>query len=217
MQTRYYEKLESLLLEDRSGHITCCDTIYFMSALGIYEIIEEDNLVADLSVFGITYLSNRISPLSNPRHTPKQILAACVQQPSSRVRTAVIALFLLHPEFSRLLPSSLSLLLNEEQRQLLRIFYTSAVQLQRLYQDQLLLFMPGGWEWLPDFFGSGFGILPDTPPRDALLQLGKKHQELTRSVTNWAGTYESAALHLIRYKQREQQWNQLLPKSSLPS
>src|SRR5690242_6531186 len=173
-----------------------------MSALGTQEIIEEDNLVADLSVFGITYLSNRIPKLSNPRHTSTQILADCVQQPSSRVRTAVIALFLLHPEFFRTLPSGL-LLLNEEQSQLLKIFYTSAVYLQRLYQDQLIGFMPGSWEWLPDFFGSDFGILPDTPPRDAIQQLGKKHQKLSRSMTNWAGTYESAALHLIRYKQRE--------------
>ncbi len=184
-----------------------------MNAPGIPGITEEDLLVVDLSLLGITYLSNRIPQLSNPLHTPAQILAHCVRQPSSRVRTAVIALFLLHPEFSNELPASL-LLLDEEQRQLLSIFYTSAVYLQRLYQDQLLLIMPDGWMWLPNYFGPDFGILPDTPPREAIQQLGKKHQLITRSGTNWAGTYENAALHLLRYKQREQQWNQLHPKPS---
>jgi hypothetical protein len=187
-----------------------------MSTKGIKEIADEDQFVAELAQFGITYFSNRIPQLSNALHTPTQILAICVQQPSSRVRTAVIGLFLLHPEFSNLLPASLSLL-SGEQHQLLRIFYTSAVYLQRLYQDQLLPIMPGGWEWLSDYFGPDLGILPDTSPREAIKLLGKKHQLLSRSATNWAGTYENAALHLIRYKQREQQWNQLLPKPSQPS
>ena len=142
-----------------------CDTIYYMGALGIQGRSEEDHFVAELSLLGITYLSNRIPQLSKPVHTPEQVLAYCIQQPSSRVRTAVIALFLLHPEFSNVLSASLSLV-NEEQHRLLKIFYTSAVYLQRLYQDQLLPILPGSWMWLTDRFGTDFGILPDTSPRE---------------------------------------------------
>lgn len=180
------------------------------------ELVDEDHVVAELAHFGITYISNRIPQLYNPHRTPPQILACCVQQPSSRVRTATISLLLLHPEFSRVLAESLSLL-SEEERQLLIIFYTSAVYLQRLYKDQLPPIMTSEWEWLPDYYRADLGLLPGTSPREAIQQLGQRHQQLTHSATNWAGTYENAALHLIRYKQHELQWNQLLPKPSQPS
>lgn len=173
------------------------------------EIEEEDRLVAELHQMGITYLSNRTSGLPDDPRPPEEILASCVQQPSSRVRTAVIAVFLLHPDYSMLLPESLAFL-DEEQHQLLMLFYTSAVYLQQRYQDQLRSIVTDHWGWLPDRFGSEFGILPGASPSEAIRQLGKKHQLLTHSMVNWAGTYESVALHLIRYKQRELQWNQSL-------
>jgi hypothetical protein len=187
-----------------------------MKTLAVGKIEDEDRLVAELHRLGVTYLSNRLTGLSDPPRPPEQILARCVQQPSSRVRIAVIAVFLLHPAYSAFLTASLSMV-GEDQRQLLMLFYTSAVYLQRLYQDQLLPIVTDHWEWLPDRFGSGFGIPPGISPHEAIRLLGAKQQQLSHSLANWAGTYESVALHLIRYKQLERQWNQSLPRPSQPS
>lgn len=171
-------------------------------------IADEDQFVAELHRLGITYLSNRlITPLKSPR-SPEQILADAIKQPSSRVRTALIALFLLHPDYAEYLPTALGLL-NENQRLLLRLFYTAAVHLQRLYQNDLINTLGAELITLPDLFGVDFGILSSLSPHDALQQLGIRHQEITHSLTNWTGTYKNVVHHLIRYKQREAQWNQL--------
>ncbi len=171
-------------------------------------IADEDQFVAELHQLGITYLSNRPITPATSSHSPEQILADAIKQPSSRVRTAVIALFLLHPDFAEYLPTALSLL-NENQRQLLKLFYTAAVHLQRLYQSNLIAITGSKLVWLPDLFGEELGISSNLLPEDTIQQLGIKHQEITHSLTNWSGTYQNVVHHLIRYKQREAQWNQL--------
>jgi hypothetical protein len=179
-----------------------------MSTASRQSTADEDQLVAELHQLGITYLSNRpTGALKNPR-SPEKILAATVCQPSSRVRTAVIALLLLHPGYAAFVPTAVGLL-KERQRQLLKLLYTAAVHLQRLYQSDLIPLMNTSWTWLPDLFGEELGVAPTLAPQDALQQLGIRHQEITHSMANWAGTYKNTAQHLIRYKQREAQWNQL--------
>ncbi|HYE68992.1 MAG TPA: hypothetical protein VEA58_10300, partial [Anaerovoracaceae bacterium] len=80
------------------------------------------------------------------------------------------------------------------------------------HRSDLVPLMISDWAWLPDLFGKELGISATLPPEDALQQLGIRHQELAHSLTNWAGTYQNVVHHLIRYKQRELQWNQSLPK-----
>lgn len=174
---------------------------------------DEDQFVAELHQLGITYLSNR--PITHPKspRSPEQMLADSIKQPSSRVRTAVIALFLLHPDYAAYVPTALGRL-NENQRQLLKLFYTAAVHLQRQYQSDLITILDSELIWLPDLFGEDLGISSTLSPRDAIQQLGIRHQELTHSLTNWSGTYKNVVHHLIRYKQREAQWNQLPHKPS---
>lgn len=184
-----------------------------MEIVSRQSIADEDQLVAELHQLGITYLSNRlITHQKNPR-SPEHILADTITQPSSRVRTAVIALFLLHPDYAEFVPTALGLL-NENQRQLLKLFYTAAVHLQHLYQYDLISIVRSEWTWLPDLFGENLGISSTLSPQDAVQQLGIRHQELTHTLSNWSGTYKNVAHHLIRYKQREAQWNQLPHKPS---
>jgi len=171
-------------------------------------IADEDQFVAELHYLGITYLSNRLITSPKSPRSPEQLLAGAIKQPSSRVRTAIIALFLLHPNYSEYLPIALGLL-NENQRQLLKLFYTAAVHLQRLYQSELITIIGSDLVWLPDQFGEELEISSPLSPQEALRQLGNKHQEITHSLTNWPGTYKNVVHHLIRYKQREAQWNQL--------
>lgn len=184
-----------------------------METVSGQSIADEDQFVAELHQLGITYLSNRLIAPSESPLSPEQILADAIKQPNSRVRTAVIALFLLHPSYAEYLPAALGLL-NENQRQLLKLFYTAAVHLQRLYQTDLLLIIMEDWAWLSDLFGKELGINSNLASQDAIQQLGIRHQELTQSLTNWAGTYKNVIHHLIRYKQREAQWNRLPHKPS---
>jgi hypothetical protein len=175
------------------------------------EISHEDQLVTELHQLGVTYLSNRVSEVSSPPRSPEQTLTDTIRQPSARVRTSVIALLLLHPSYAEAIPSSLDQL-NEGHRLTLKIFYTAAVFLQRAYHKELLPLLAKDWLWLPDLFGQELGVSPDLSPQDGIQHLGIRHQELTHSFTNWAGTYINVVHHLIRYKQRELQWNQSLPK-----
>lgn len=179
-----------------------------MKTVSRQSIVDEDQLVAELQQRGITYLSNRpVAPLKTLR-SPEHLLADTICQPSSRVRTAVIAVFLLHPGYAAIAPIVLGLL-NEKQRQLFKLFYTAAVHLQRLYQSDLLSVVSSEIKWLPDLFGEEFGISSTLSPDDAVQQLGIQHQKLTHSLSNWSGTYKNVVHHLIRYKQCEAQWNQL--------
>ncbi len=186
-----------------------------MDTVSRQTIADEDQFVAELSELGITYLSNRLINLPKSPRSPEQILADTIKQPSSRVRTAIIALFLLHPGYAENVPTALGLL-NENQRQLLKLFYTAAVHLQRLYQSDLIAIIGLEFVWLPDVFGEELEISSTLSPQNAIQQLGIKHQEITHSLTNWSGTYKNVLHHLIRYKQREAQWNQL-PQKPLPN
>ncbi len=186
-----------------------------METVSRESINDEDQFVAELHQLGITFLSNRLILSSKSPRSPEQILADAIKQPSSRVRTAVIALFLVHPGYAEYLPTALGLL-NENQRQLLKLFYTAAVHLQRLYQNDLAAIIDSELMWLPDLFGEDLGISSTLSPQTAIQLLGNKHQEITSSLTNWSGTYKNVVHHLIRYKQHEAQWNQL-PQKPLPN
>ena len=169
-------------------------------------LFEEDQIVAELGHLGTTYLSNRpIATLKN-RRPPARLLADVVCQPSSRVRTAVISLFLLHPYLHKYIALT-SKYLNVDQYLLLKLFYTASVYLQRLYQNELFPIVGSDWGWLPDLYGEELGITSGLLPQDAIDRIGLWHQELTHTLTNWSGTYKNAVDHLIRYKQLELQWN----------
>ena len=62
------------------------------------------------------------------------LLADLVQQPSARVRAAVIAVFLAHPEYAAAVPAALERL-GPTERLTLRFFYTAAVLLQQEHTE----------------------------------------------------------------------------------
>ncbi len=179
-----------------------------MDTVSRESINDEDQFVAELHQLGITFLSNRPILSSVSSRSPEQILANAMKQQSSRVRTAVIALFLLHPDYAQFIPTAFGLL-NESQSQILKIFYTASVHLQYLYEKDLIAITGSELVWLPDLFGEELGISVTLSPHDKIQLLGIKHQEFTQSFINWTGTYKNVANHLIRNKQREAHWNQL--------
>lgn len=161
-------------------------------------MMKEERVVAELSLLGITYLSRLNNDyIEEPPREGWTLLVDLVRQPSSRVRTAAIALLLEHPEFANQMPKAIGCL-RSKNRITLKLFYTASVILQQIYAKQFLKSQGLNFTWLPDLFSGEFGLSKNLPPEQALEELGIRHQELTGIVVNWTGTYENVALHLLR-------------------
>ena len=165
---------------------------------------EEERLVAELELLGIRYLSRHTSDRAERVRPPDILLADLVRQPSARVRAAVIAVLLAHPEYAEAMPAALKRLQPAERRTL-RLFYTAAVLLQREYAEQLRAFVAE--QWLPDRFAADLGLPDAASPRERLVALGRQHRQQAQAYVNWVGTYENVVRRLLRSWELEVQWN----------
>lgn len=166
---------------------------------------QEEHLVAELETVGIRYLSRQTEEQAVQARPPEQLLADLVRQPTSRVRTAVIAVLLADPAISRFVPLAVRRL-NSSEANTLKLFYTAAFTLQRLYAARLQPFLGARWQWLPDLYAREFGLSPDLMPDKLLRQLGQVHCQQTGSILNWTGTYQNVAQHLLRQWELESRW-----------
>ena len=168
---------------------------------------EEECIVAELELLGIRYLSRRTPDQARRVRPPDVLLADLVQQPSARVRAAVIAVLLAHPEYAKAVPAALERIQLARQRTL-QLFYTAAVLLQQEYAERLRHFAAG--ERLPDLFAVDLGLPAAASPRERLIALGQRHRRQTRAIVNWVGTYENVVRSLLRSWDLEGQWNRSL-------
>ncbi len=166
----------------------------------------EEQVVAELAQFGVRYLSRQSILGTVIAHAPQDFLAALVRQPSSRVRSAVIALLLARPDFASYVPAALQHLESLD-AQTLKFFYTAAVYLQEQYADVLKLFIGEQWRQLPDLYSKELGLSGDTPVK-RFKSLARLHAQKTGENLNWAGTYENAARQLLRRWEMERIWRQ---------
>ncbi|MBN1429922.1 MAG: hypothetical protein JXB07_16250 [Anaerolineae bacterium] len=169
-------------------------------------LTQEELLVAEIEKIGIHYLSRQTSYEARQIRPPQHLLVDLLRQPSSRVRTSVIAVLLAHPEYAQVVPQVLPHLALSDQVTL-KLFYTAAVFLQRQHAERLKTFLARQWKWLPDLFSVELGLTPDVPPEDTLYELGLIHRSKTGVMVNWTGTYQNVAHHLLRRWELEQQWN----------
>lgn len=167
---------------------------------------EEEILVAELELVGIRHLSRQSTYQATKVRPPDELLADLVRQPSARVRTAVSAVLLSHPEYAEAVPAAMERL-NPDERLTLQSFYMAAVLLQQEHAQRLRPLLAMRWQWLPDLYSSDLGLPAGGTPRERLALLGRKHQQWTRAMVNWAGTYEQSAYQLIRRWEREIQWS----------
>jgi len=177
---------------------------------------EEEQLVAELELLGIRYLSRRTPDRALRVREPDALLADLVRQPSARVRNAVIAVLPTHPGYADALSAALKRLRPAERRTL-RLFYTAAVLLQQERAERLQSFVTG--RRLPDRFAADLGLPSATSPRERLLTLwnwsndtaasfkspystglalGRRLRPQTQTVVNWVGTYENVERCLLR-------------------
>jgi hypothetical protein len=177
-----------------------------MNAAELERVQAEDRVVAELDYLGICYLSQTNRFQVHSTRPPAELLSALLNQPSSRVRTAVIPLLLAHPEFQDDVPTA-AIRLNGPRRRLLELFYSAAVFLQRKYAARLLELQGADFQELHDLFSERLGIPDDLSPSESLNRLAARHRELTSCVANWAGTYENGVKHWLRRQEKERAWN----------
>lgn len=170
-------------------------------------VSEEEKLVAELELLGIRYLSRQTLYCAKRVRPPENLLADLVHQPSARVRSAVIAVLLAHPEYADAASTAL-LNLSVQEQWTLRLFYMAAVLMQPVFAESLRKHLAGQWKWLPPLFAEEMGISIGGDPHQELIFLGREHQRRTQMVVNWVGTYEDVVRRLLRQWEIEQQWSQ---------
>jgi hypothetical protein len=168
---------------------------------------EEETLVAELELLGIRYLSRQTAYRAERVRAAEVLLADLMRQPAARVRVAVIPLLLAHPEFAQAVPLAVTQLTTSLQLTL-KLFYTAAVSLQRIWSEPLRAHLAERWRWLPDFYLDELGLHGEYTPTERLHRLGREHQQRTAENLNWVGTYENAARKLLRQWEMERLWNQ---------
>jgi hypothetical protein len=178
-----------------------------MKANTIYASIQdEDQVVAELEQLGVSYLSRQNDVLVSSLHKPEKFLACVVCQPSSRVRSALIALLLARPDYAQYARRAVKLL-DGEQAQAFRLYYSAAVCLRQKYAGTLQAHLGGQWRKLPDLFSVELGVSGDSPAV-RLRSLARIHVQTSGEALNWAGTYENAAQHLILRWEKERLFTQ---------
>jgi hypothetical protein len=167
----------------------------------------EEELVAELEKLGVRYINRFAQNKPVSFFPPDQLLADLVRQPTSRVRSAVVSLLLIRPDYALFIPLALRKVRGKN-RLLLKIYYTAAVILRNKFQQQLQQFLGQELTVLPDLYSSELIPGIEGPPDLKLTMLGREHQIRLGEVANWRGTYENAARHLLHQLELESRWNQ---------
>lgn len=173
------------------------------------ELTEEERIVAELGLLGIRYLSRQTAFQPTRVRPPQVLLADLVRQPSARVRAAVIAVLLSHPEYAEAVPAALERL-DPSERFTLQLFYAAAVLLQQEYAHLLRPRVAREWRWLPDLSRTlmEWDMPSEGTPREKLAALGREHRRRAQEAVNWSGTYEQVANQLLRQWEFESRWSQ---------
>jgi hypothetical protein len=168
-------------------------------------MMEPDQLIKQLNRIGVHFLMGEGNPELGEVLSPAGLLAELTQQPDARLRLALIAVLLQHPEYSGDAGQVLGIL-DEPQRLIFMLYYSAAQILQNLYAQQLQAVM-GKFIRLPDCYSETLKIAVNVPAKEQLRQLARRHQEITGLHLNWHGTYVHAANRVIRRLRLEEKWN----------
>ncbi len=161
-------------------------------------IPERDSLVAALEEYGIRFLMGGDGiPSALARISPDELIAKLAAHQDPRLRMALTALFLLHPEWASYVPE-IAERLNGAALIELKARYMAAVYLQRMWRTRLRYYL-GDYILLPDLFSAELGLpLPDERyGKTGLYALADWHQRHSRYPFNRLGSYNKALELLI--------------------
>ena len=167
----------------------------------------EEELVAELELLSVRYLSRESSYQASRVRPPATLLADLVRQPSARVRAAAIAVLLARPEYADAVPAALERLRPLE-RLTLQSFYMAVMLLQQEHADRLRPFLETQWRRLPLLreVTTELNVPDEGTPGERLAALGREHQRRSGAMVNWVGTYEHVVRRLLRHWETESQW-----------
>ena len=145
--------------------------------------ITGDQLANALCVLNVKFLFGDNTNDASLHKQPARLIAALAESDEARLRLALIALFLQHPEFSKHVREAAKKL-HTPARTTLQCYYSAAVFLAQIYQ---------GSTSLPDYFSSDIQLKTTDDPRGNLGALADRHRQLGGEAVNWLGTYQHAA------------------------
>jgi hypothetical protein len=156
---------------------------------------ERERLVAALRERGVDYLAPsdaRGEPLADAA-----LIARLASSADPRLRQALIALFLLHPDLAPLVPSVRQELDPDAETELLA-HYMAAVYLQRLWRTRLKMHV-GGFLELPDFFSASLGLpgAEEGYGKPGLYALAEWHRRQSASAYNRLAEYHGVVEHVF--------------------
>ena len=162
-------------------------------------------LTRALSDYRVEFLlDNRASLEKDRKIEPIDLIADLAASSESRLRLALIPLFLQHPEFSEFVSGTLPSL-STTASTTLRCYYSATVCLQAKYKPRLVNLF-GLQPTLPPHFFEELGLNPKSDAQENLQKLALHQQILTCRPINWLGTYEHSALRFMGYQEREPEW-----------
>ncbi len=160
-----------------------------------------EQLVDALNSLGVHFLLGGTGS-ENTTIESHQLIRALAKSEESRVRLALIPLFLQRPEYgevARAVDSELSI----TAQLYLRCYYTAAHLLQQKYQAQLGVYL-GSQKELCDHFSDSLELSLNGSVQRGLEALAQRHADLSKRRINWLGTYEHAAERTLKRLKHEQ-------------
>ncbi len=152
---------------------------------------ERGRLVAGLAESGIRFLAGGAAearPLS-----PRELIAGLARHPDPRLHSALTALLLLHPDWSKDVPSIAEMLKGAALVEL-QARYMAAVYLQRMWRTRLSFYL-GDFQRLPDLYSRELG-LPSPEERfgkTGLVALADWHRQRSAYPFNRLAEYSKSA------------------------
>lgn len=173
-----------------------------------------NQLVDELERVGVYFLQNENDALVTTPLTPAELIMQLATSNETRLRLALIPLFLRQPALAGDVHGVVAQLSSSAQLGL-KCYYTAAQLLQQKYRTRLQALF-GDSLPLPDLFLAELGLPTFTTPDQGLQMLAERHRTLSGRSINWLGTYEHGAQRLLTHGERKQLWQKSpLAKSSL--
>jgi hypothetical protein len=145
--------------------------------------INGDQLANALHVLNVRFIFGGSSNDASLHKQPTRLIAALAESDEARLRLALIALFLQHPELAPHAREAADQL-QPPARLTLQCYYTAAVFLAQIHHLS---------STLPDYFSQDLELKITQDPQLNLRALANQQRKLSGESVNWLGTYQHAA------------------------
>ncbi len=161
-------------------------------------------LTTSLERLGVHFIAGQPDLASETAESPVALLRGLASSNESRLRLALIPLFLRRPEYALQVVVALSGL-SRQPEHFLRCYYTAAQLLQEKYYKTLTELFDN-LPILPALFDDALNLDSAASADARLHQLAEEQARLTGKPLNWYGTYEHAYKRLVQHSRRRLQW-----------